>query len=81
MMSTYCSKHVEAFNKLIMKQDLVHQVTRINYVHKFSWIIKRAYVYHVETKQRTEWNFWKIYTEDVLQITVIYARSGREKEQ
>jgi len=26
MMSTWCSKHVEAFNKLIIKQDFVHQV-------------------------------------------------------
>jgi len=26
MMSTLCSKHVEAFNKLIIKQDFVHQV-------------------------------------------------------
>jgi hypothetical protein len=25
-MSTQCSKHVEAFNKLIIKQDFVHQV-------------------------------------------------------
>ena len=24
--STMCSKHVEAFNKLIIKQDFVHQV-------------------------------------------------------
>ena len=24
MMSTWCSKHVEAFNKLIIKQDFVH---------------------------------------------------------
>jgi hypothetical protein len=26
MMSTQCSKHVEAYNKLIIKQDFVHQV-------------------------------------------------------
>jgi len=26
MMITLCSKHVEAFNKLIIKQDFVHQV-------------------------------------------------------
>jgi len=26
MMSTYSSKHVEAFNKLIIKQNFVHQV-------------------------------------------------------
>ena len=26
MMSTMCSKHVEAYNKLIIKQDFVHQV-------------------------------------------------------
>ena len=24
MMSTWCSKHVEAYNKLIIKQDFVH---------------------------------------------------------
>ena len=24
--STWCSKHVEAYNKLIVKQDFVHQV-------------------------------------------------------
>jgi len=26
MMSTQCSKHVEAYNKLIIKQEFVHQV-------------------------------------------------------
>ena len=26
MMSTQCSKHVEAYNKLIIKQDFVHYV-------------------------------------------------------
>ena len=26
MMSTWCSKHVDAFNRLIIKQDFVHQV-------------------------------------------------------
>jgi len=26
MMSTWCSKHVEAYYKLIIKQDFVHEV-------------------------------------------------------
>ena len=29
MMSTLCSKHVEAYNKLIIKQDFVHQVGQL----------------------------------------------------
>ena len=29
MMSTQCSKHVEAFNKRIIKQDFVHQVGQL----------------------------------------------------
>ena len=26
MMGTYCSKHVQAYNKIIIKQELVHYV-------------------------------------------------------
>ena len=29
MMSTQCSKHVELYNKLIIKQDFVHQVSQL----------------------------------------------------
>jgi len=29
MMSTQCSKHVEEYNKLVMKQEFVHYVGRL----------------------------------------------------